>query len=242
MNNCPDGFFCLGTQATVFICIIIGLIIYYNYNKDGKNEVHQENRLESELRNEKIKNMQIEKRLEKVENNSAHNTEHIIENEERHAWKPPGYPIHATDPVYVVNKTHERASNPFLPPERSTPFTSPIGLKVDGIGVPINVPTRGYAGEFQQVGMLSNEKNDKVLALYGRMTYPGSGKWFYFTSTDKFHQVKIPVKNKSRDCTGEYGCEEIYSDDKVDVPNYGGEFKATIYSLDTPKYIPYLPY
>ena len=83
MNNCPDGFFCLGTQATVFICIIIGLIIYYNYNKDGKNEVHQENRLESELHNEKIKNMQIEKRLEKVENNSSHNTEHIIENEEK---------------------------------------------------------------------------------------------------------------------------------------------------------------
>lgn len=108
-------------------------------------------------------------------------------------------------------------------------------------GVPINVPTRGYAPEVQQVGILTNTDNEQILPLYGRPTHPGSGKWMYYTATDKFQSVKVPVHSSVRNCTDDLGCNELYDKDTVSVPAYGDRnFAATIYSLDAPRYIPFI--
>ena len=44
-------------------------------------------------------------------------------------------------PNYLHQKNHERIINPLLPPERSYENT---------YGIPINIPTRGSSGGFQQ--------------------------------------------------------------------------------------------
>jgi hypothetical protein len=122
----------------------------------------------------------------------------------------------------------------------------------DGIvGVAINVPTRGPTPAVQQVGILTaagagagaQAQTDRPspLALFGRPTFRGSSKWTYFTATDKFHAIKLPVHCGRRDCTDDLGCDELYDGDEVDVPAYPGTtYKATIYALDAPRYIPYL--
>ena len=107
-------------------------------------------------------------------------------------------------------------------------------------GVPINVPTRGETPSLQQVGILTNAENDQVLPLYGRPTFAGSSKWLYHTSTDKFNSIQVPVHCGARNCSGEFGCDELYDGDMASVPAYNREFKVTIYKLESLRYIPYV--
>ena len=142
---------------------------------------------------------------------------------------------------YVNRKAVERIVNPLLPPERSN---SPV------YGVPINVPTRGFVGGFQQVGMLykdeiadpdkktGNNSDSTIVALYGRPVDTSRNKWSYYATGDGFQAVKIPVSYKGRKCDTEFGCEEITSKDEVAIPPYNGKFKAEIYDFDKPRYIP----
>lgn len=145
-----------------------------------------------------------------------------------------------TEPMYLVNKSYERVINPLLPPERSNPYDSPYLYYKRGLGVPINIPTRGYEGDYQQVGILVNNNNDKVYPLYGKPTFPSSSKWLYYTATDKFRSVKLPISKNNRNCTENYGCDEIYQDDELEIPAFNEKFKVSLYSLDKPKYIPFL--
>ena len=85
----------------------------------------------------------------------------------------------------------------------------------------------------------SGEK--KMLPLFGQQTYPGSRQWQYYTSSDGFQSVKLPVQNKNRNCQDRHGCDEIYDGYDVSVSGYDNrQFKATIYKLDSPRYIPYI--
>lgn len=132
-------------------------------------------------------------------------------------------------------KNYERVINPLLPPERSYENT---------YGIPINVATRGQSGGFQQVGMLyrseTSRGDNNVLPLYGRPIYPGSNKWNYYTTTDKYHAVKMPITHNGRKCDADYGCDELYSNDSVQLTSYDGDFKVEIYDYDKPRYIPYV--
>jgi len=142
---------------------------------------------------------------------------------------------------YTNRKAMERVANPLLPPERSY---------VQNYGVPINVPTRGLVGGYQQVGMLykddianpdkkpGNNSDSTVIALYGRPVDTSRNKWTYYATGDGFQAVKIPITYKGRKCDSEFGCEEITSSDDVAMPPYNGTFKAEIYDYDKPRYIP----
>ena len=146
-------------------------------------------------------------------------------------------------PDYLHQKNHERVINPLLPPERSYENT---------YGVPINIPTRGSSGGFQQIGMLykqnitdssatiGNNSETAVFPLYGRPIYPGSNKWSYYTASDKFNSVKMPITHNGRRCDADYGCHELYNGDIIQIPAYNGDFKVEIYDYDKPRYIPYV--
>lgn len=105
----------------------------------------------------------------------------------------------------------------------------------------INIPTRGEPGEMQQLGVLTTHGNDKVLPLYGRQLYRGSDSWNYFSSTDKFNPIKLPVRDqRDRNCTDQLGCREVSDGDRVKVPPYGEDFMVSLYSVDSPRYLPSL--
>jgi hypothetical protein len=107
-------------------------------------------------------------------------------------------------------------------------------------GVPINIPTRGME-EYRQLGILTSLSDSKiVIPLYGRRTYVRSQHWNYYTLTNGYQSIQISVSNKNKDCSDEYGCDEIYSDDLVYIPAYNENFRALMYKNNAPRYIPYI--
>jgi hypothetical protein len=227
----------------ILIFILVIFLLYFIHQQ------YQEQRKDYLLQ-------QLVVQYENKENNSkipAEPVEHIKPAKiRRPSAFPPTYVDDVIDPNihdadgasyfnYVNRKAVERIVNPLLPPERSN---SPV------YGVPINVPTRGFVGGFQQVGMLykdevadpdkkiGNNSDSTIVALYGRPVDTSRNKWSYYATGDGFQAVKIPVSYKGRKCDTEFGCEEITSRDEVAIPPYNGKFKAEIYDFDKPRYIP----
>ena len=209
-RTCPIGFFCFDTQTAGLIIAICVLFIGFHSFYKKKN-IDVLNDLKKE-NYEKLEN-----RINQLENNKI-----VVVN--------PIPPAPTMDAV-LVNKDYERIVNPLLAPERSYNST---------YRVPINMPTRGYSENYQQVGAINS--GDKILPLYGRPRWPGASKWNYYTSTDSFQSVKLPVQFKRRDCQDENGCDEVYDGDSVSIPQFGQdrEFKANIYRLDKPYYLPFV--
>jgi hypothetical protein len=52
--------------------------------------------------------------------------------------------------------------------------------------------------------------------------------------------IKLPITNKGRSCTNEYGCDNLYNGDTVYVEGYNDSFRATVYETSSFQYIPQL--
>ena len=102
--------------------------------------------------------------------------------------------------------------------------------------IPINIPTRGLPESFQSIGVIT--VNDKVLPLYGRRTMGGSDRWNYYTRTDTYNPVPLPISFKRRNCMDQVGCNEIDSGEQVRIDGMNVEGKTELYKMDGPKYIP----
>lgn len=103
--------------------------------------------------------------------------------------------------------------------------------------IPINIPTQGLPERFQSVGVMTTP-DGQVLPLYGRRTATSTDRWNYYTRTDTYNPVPIPVSYKKRDCMDDVGCEELMDGEAVKNFATGTESKVHIYRMDGPKYIP----
>ena len=102
----------------------------------------------------------------------------------------------------------------------------------------VNVPTRGEAPPYQQVGILTDTDDpENIKPLYGRQTYRGSGQWNYFTSLDSHLATKIPVYMDNQDCTDERGCKELDKGSSVSMGQDGNTYNASIYGNISPRYL-----
>ena len=112
--------------------------------------------------------------------------------------------------------------------------TYPIKLISNNNIAPINIRTRGPEGEPQQVGTLFNLSpgNKDIYPLFGRKKFPNDSKWEYYTIMGDYGS-KIPVKPLRN-------YEEIGTNDIVQLFNYPGNYKATIYKREDLQYIPYV--
>lgn len=116
----------------------------------------------------------------------------------------------------------DRMINPLVPPTRRSPY----GVGPSTIGVPINVPTRGEYGPFQQMGYLQNTAGDKVLRLMGRRIHSNEFEYYTFHPADD--KIKVPLEQK----------KELFEGDNIAIDQFG-DFKVFIYDTDTPRYVPY---
>lgn len=215
MTTCPPGIFCLD-NVHIFLAVLLvaTLVVVFFFKKQDYNPFSQEQPQSQQSQPTVKENM---------------------------------YGGEYYDPIpprdLIVNKERERLINPLLPPERSNVLTE-AGLPIIDSPNSINIHTRGYSGGYQQIGLLyknndsPNDDSNNILPLFGRPTYVNSNKWNYYTSSDKFHSMKIPITIKGRRCTDEQGCNELYDGDMVIVPPYKNEFKVEIYGYDSPKYLP----
>lgn len=103
--------------------------------------------------------------------------------------------------------------------------------------IPINIPTQGLPERFQSVGIMTTP-DGQVLPLYGRRTATSTDRWNYYTRTDTYNPVPIPVSYKKRDCMDDIGCDELMDGEEVKNFGTGSEGKVHIYRMDGPKYIP----
>ena len=97
----------------------------------------------------------------------------------------------------------------------------------------INIPTRGIPDSFQSIGIVTID--EKILPLYGRRIT--SDKWNYYTRTDTYNPVPIPIHYKRRDCMEDIGCQEIYTGDEIKVEAMNKTGRVNIYKFNAPKYI-----
>ena len=52
--------------------------------------------------------------------------------------------------------------------------------------------------------------------------------------------IKLPLSNKGKSCTSEFGCDNVYNGDSVYVEGYNDSFNVTVYDSDTIKYLPFI--
>lgn len=99
------------------------------------------------------------------------------------------------------------------------------------------IPTRvrpPVDSHYKQVGILSQKgeyDNVNILPLMGQ--YLNDGKWRYYTMSSGNLQTKLPIKLKNKSCTSEYGCNELSSDNIVNVAGFDSDYKTTLYENGT---------
>ena len=80
-----------------------------------------------------------------------------------------------------------------------------------------------------------------ILPLMGRRTMSGRDKWEYYTISGSGNlNARLPISVNGKNCSGEYGCDEVYNGDVVYVEGYNDTFSATIYENNSLRYIPVL--
>lgn len=98
------------------------------------------------------------------------------------------------------------------------------------------IPTRGEPEAYQQMGVIVGPDN-KPLPLYGRRVAPRSDRFNYYTRTDQYNPVALPISFKRRDCQDNVGCDEVMNGDELRMGATGETAKVTLYGFDGPKYI-----
>ena len=127
---------------------------------------------------------------------------------------------------------YDRAPQPLRDWMGQPEFPPRGGLSV----LPFNIPTQGLPESFQSVGIIN--VGEQVLPLYGRRTTGSSDRWNYYTRTDTYNPVPVPVQFGRRDCMDDTGCQEIMSGESVSIGALHKEGKTDIYRMGGPKYIP----
>lgn len=98
------------------------------------------------------------------------------------------------------------------------------------------IPTRGEPEAYQQMGVIVSS-DGKPLPLYGRRTAPRSDRFNYYTRTDQYNPVALPVSFKKRDCQDGVGCDEVMNGDEIKLAATGDMAKVTLYGFDGPRYV-----
>jgi hypothetical protein len=99
------------------------------------------------------------------------------------------------------------------------------------------IPTRGIPETYQSMGVIKTD-DGQILPLYGRRTASRSDRFQYYTRTDTYNPVQLPIQFNRRDCQDDIGCEELSDRDSVTIVPTNQKGSATIYRFDGPTYVP----
>lgn len=132
------------------------------------------------------------------------------------------------------NVENDVLMNPYAAPLRDDRI---ITNDVRG-GVPINVSTRAVDADYRQIGILTRQNGQEtILPLMGRPLFTNRDKWQFYTLNER--NIKLPLVNKGKSCTNEYGCDNLYNGDTVYVEGINDAFKVTVYDNAVMKYLPF---
>ena len=149
-------------------------------------------------------------------------------------------------PTYIISPTYglygngrpwppDILNNQYAQPLRDTSYNPYLNLP---IGINTNV---GYVNtSYRQVGILvpcngnnqlhtPNTQQNKLLVLMGRPLYVNRNKWQYYAITDQRNELKLTIRIRGKPATNEYGVDELYTNDKVNIQGYNGQYRVDLY-------------
>ena len=220
-KKCPPGVFCIENYTLGILILIIFCVLIYLWKNNNSINNKTKNLLNDTNINSKLDNI-----MSNI-NNTINNT--INSN------------LHTRPNSIYSSKNDDVLLNPYAPPNKDDRYImSPIN-NLDIRGMPINIRTQGMDTSYRQVGILTRITGpETILPLMGRPLIAGRDTWNFYTMSDKNNMVKLPITFKNKNCTSEYGCDNIYNGDTVYVEGYNDAFKVTMYENNTMRYIPYL--
>lgn len=118
-------------------------------------------------------------------------------------------------------------------PDLSTIANSPTAIMST---IPA-IATQGIPETYQSMGVIKTD-GGQILPLYGRRTSSRSDRFQYYTRTDSYNPVQLPLEHKRHNCQDDIGCDELYDGDKLKIGATGETATATIYRFSGPTYIP----
>jgi hypothetical protein len=139
--------------------------------------------------------------------------------------------------------TNDPLLNPYAPPLRDERYFIPSLDFMPRGAIPINISTNVGAVDtnYRQLGILTIASGkDKILPLMGRPLFTNRDKFQYYTMSDQYNSVKLPILRNGKSCTNEYGCDRLYTGDIVYVEGVNEPYKVKMYDNDTIRYLPSL--
>lgn len=158
---------------------------------------------------------------------------------ERVVYQPSPQPA-ATAPVAVQIAAVSEGDDRFMrapKPERHWMSTTELPSREEIFGKLPRLPTRGLPETYQSMGVITMD-DGQILPIYGRRTASRSDRFQYYTRTDTYNPVQLPLRHKRRDCQDDIGCEELFDGDSITVAATNQVGRATIYRFDGPTYVP----
>lgn len=108
--------------------------------------------------------------------------------------------------------------------------TPPDYSRIPSASRPFNIPTQGVPESYQSMGIVKTG-DGKLLPLYGRRSISSRERYNYYTRTDTYNPIPIPVHMQGRDCQDQVGCPELFNGDRVKLSALGETGEVTIYRV-----------
>jgi len=93
-----------------------------------------------------------------------------------------------------------------------------------------NIPTQGLAESYQSMGIVKTS-DGKLLPLFGRRSISARERYNYYTRTDTYNPIPLPIEMQGRDCQDQVGCPELFNGDRVKVSTTNDTGEVTIYKV-----------
>jgi len=135
-----------------------------------------------------------------------------------------------TPVVNVINKGQGDSRYSRAPePERDWD-TPPDLSRIPSPDRPFNIPTQGIPEQYQSMGIVKTAEG-KLLPLFGRRSISARERYNYYTRTDTYNPIPIPIEMQGRDCQDQVGCPELYNGDRVKMSATNETGEVTIYKV-----------
>ena len=134
-------------------------------------------------------------------------------------------------PVNVINQVETGDDRYSRSPEAERVWDTPPDLsRIPSASKPFNIPTQGVPESYQSMGIVKTP-DGKLLPLYGRRCISSRERYNYYTRTDSYNPLPIPVLMQGRDCQDQVGCPELFNGDQVKLSTLDQMGEVTIYRV-----------
>lgn len=134
-------------------------------------------------------------------------------------------------PVNVINQVETGDDRYSRSPEAERVWdTPPDYSRIPSATKPFNIPTQGVPESYQSMGIVKTP-DGKLLPLYGRRCISSRERYNYYTRTDSYNPLPIPVQMQGRDCQDQVGCPELFNGDQVKLSTLDQMGEVTIYRV-----------